>query len=94
VNRPGAIGGKVRQKTAVKHLAEEELPAVLHEVRAVDEHHGRAAFERGLDVAGAALDERGIEFADRRWRGGRLDEHLVHGAHALALREREDADAR
>ena len=92
VNRPGPVGREVRKEAAVEHLAEEELPAVLHEVRAVDEHHGCVAFERGLDVLRATLDERGVEVADGRGRGGRLDEHLVHGAHALALREREDAD--
>ena len=80
------------EEAAVEHLAEEELAAVLHEMRAVDEHDGRAAFERGLDVAGTTLDERGVEIADGRRRVRWLDEHLVHGAHALALREREDAD--
>ena len=93
VNRAGAIGGEVRDPSALDQRVHDAVRAVFYQMRAVHENDTGVARARRGDFFGAVGDER-FDFR-RAGRGsfGRVDEDVFDGAEAPALGQRQDFDA-
>ena len=92
VDRAGAVGGQVREPTLGHQGLEDPRGPVPQKVRAVDEHHRGAAAAGRADL-GRQVVQRGRQSrVQRTWRGGRIDEDLLHARKALPLGQRIDLD--
>src|SRR5207237_3331506 len=56
VNCSGSVGGKMGYPPALDQPIDDGRAPILHQMRAVEIHHTRAPFARGLDFGGARRD--------------------------------------
>ena len=88
VNDAGAIGCQVREPAPFHHLVEQQLPAVLDEVRAVNQHDAGLAVQRCLDLLRAAVNRFHDRHRTRMWRFRGLNENFLEAALASAFGQR------
>src|SRR5207249_1265133 len=82
VNDAGAVGREVGEPAPFHHLVEQQLPAVLDEMRAVNQHDAGLAVQRPPDLLRAVVNRGHHRSRTGAWRCRGLDENFLETAFA------------